>query len=196
MNFYDVNLAKELSGGGGSQPSGSINISENGTYDVAAFAEAVVNVSGGGGGLEYETGSITPQEDTELLEIPFSNQHNSSPMFFYVLADLNGVLPVDNSTIGNEYNYTVDTIGAVYTRGKTDRNRYGYGQIAYQGTSSTTTSNIFTFDHDKTIPDGSGNSYPTHWCDNEKIKFHSYGSSRPIKAGLAYKWIAIWAPTE
>lgn len=31
-------------------PSGSINISQNGTYDVSAFADAVVSVSGGGGG--------------------------------------------------------------------------------------------------------------------------------------------------
>ena len=128
--------------------------------------------------------------------MPFSNQHNSSPMFFYVWVDLDGTLPPDNSTCGIEYNYTVDTVGALYTRGKTDRNRYGYAQTTYQGTGSTTSPITNTFSYDKTIPDGGGSAYPTHWCDNEKINFHSYGSSRPIKAGLAYKWIAIWAPTE
>lgn len=36
--------------GGGSSPTGTIQITENGTYDVAAYASAAVNVSSGGGG--------------------------------------------------------------------------------------------------------------------------------------------------
>lgn len=31
-------------GGGGDEPTGAINISENGTHDVARYATAVVNV--------------------------------------------------------------------------------------------------------------------------------------------------------
>lgn len=37
------------SSGGGPTPSGAISITENGTYDVAQYAEAEVNVSTGGG---------------------------------------------------------------------------------------------------------------------------------------------------
>lgn len=89
MSFYDILLAKKLSGGGGGssvtvealsvtsngtysetgkayspvsvnvpQPSGSTSISENGTYDVTAFAEAVVNVSGGGGFTLLYSGEV------------------------------------------------------------------------------------------------------------------------------------------
>lgn len=41
--------------GGGETPTGSISITENGTYDVKSYAEAVVNVeSSGGGDTEQE----------------------------------------------------------------------------------------------------------------------------------------------
>lgn len=41
-------------------PSGTKSITENGTYDVAAFASAMINVaSSGGSGLEYDAGTFT-----------------------------------------------------------------------------------------------------------------------------------------
>ena len=47
MNFYDVLLAKKLGGsggGGGDTPTGTKQITENGTYNVSSYASAAVNV--------------------------------------------------------------------------------------------------------------------------------------------------------
>lgn len=44
--FEAILLNKAVKGGGGVVPSGSLSISANGTYDVTAFAEAIVAVGG------------------------------------------------------------------------------------------------------------------------------------------------------
>ena len=50
-------------------PSGSVTISENGTHDVSAYAQAVVNVAGSGGDEDYKNSLIAMISGTGANEI-------------------------------------------------------------------------------------------------------------------------------
>ncbi len=193
MNFYDVNLAKELSGGGGSQPSGSIPISENGTYDVTAFAEAVVNVSDGGG-LEYESGEITLTSNANTFEIPFQKSHSVPPAIFVVIEDYRPRPNADNM------------MALIYTNPKrlcdiewwtSSSAKSGYGVVdyiyktgsTYGGANST---GLKTPDTDTADTDKTNSRY---WVSETAIHVDQY-SYMQWKSGNTIKWIAIWAPTS
>lgn len=89
MDFFDVLLAKKLSGGGGSSTTiEELNVTSNGTYTApegTAYSPVNVNVSGGGGVEEKDVNfydydgtllySYTAQQFANLTEMPRNPDH-------------------------------------------------------------------------------------------------------------------------
>ena len=88
MNFYDILLAKKLSGGGGITPTGTINITQNGDSDVTNYATARVAVP-------QPSGKITIQQNGTDIDVAQ-----------YASADV--AVPQPSGTVSITQNGTVD----------------------------------------------------------------------------------------
>lgn len=124
---------------GGSTPSGTINISANGTFGVSAYAEALVNVSSG-----FQTGSFTPTSNpssvsfnvagapTTVFVYATDTSYSSSALAFFVIlpsgytgegrySSSSGSWTFKNgsATISNGVVTCTDAIGYGFTKGVT-----------------------------------------------------------------------------
>lgn len=69
----------------GITPAGQIEITENGTVDVAAFASALVNVAGGGGASNVVTGEFTtPGTGSGTFELPVDYSGDGYPVVIVI----------------------------------------------------------------------------------------------------------------
>lgn len=162
--------------GGGVTPTGTISITENGTYDVTSYASASVSVSGGSSGLEYETGTYIPSAD-EIPTISFANAHTNAPALV-VLMDTGSYV---NQVCGISYEYTGFTSlfgSGLNVSASAERDaKYSYSRIGSNGAISSGGGAIATLSDHVTN---------TGFTPN-------FGSSTFMcKAGRTYKWIAIW----
>lgn len=163
--------------GGGVTPTGTISITENGTYDVTSYASASVSVSGGGsGGLEYETGTYTPSSD-EIPTISFANAHTNAPALV-VCMDTGSYV---NQVCGISYEYIgfASLFGSgLNMSASAERDaKYSYSRIGGTGAAAYGGGAIATLsDH----------------VTNTGFKPNFGSSTFMCKAGRTYKWIAIW----
>ena len=95
MDYYELLLARGLAsngeGGGGTEPTGSISITENGTYDVTTKAAANVNVK-------------FVDQTLFTLTVVNNTSNTISDLFLWNLVqvkDYSGVDTVVMSTLGN-----------------------------------------------------------------------------------------------
>ena len=168
--------AIESISGGGITPSGTKSIASNGTYDVASYATAEVNVAGGASGLEYEEGTYTAAQD-ELPTISFVNAHATAPALV-VFMDTGAYV---NQISGIAYAYVgFDALFGSGLNVSASAERpamFEYGRIASNGTTSFGGKAIGT------VSDHVTNTGFTPSFDS---------SSYTCKSGRTYKWIAIW----
>lgn len=175
---------------GGITPSGTISITQNGTVDVTQYASADVNVSGGGGGLEYETGTWTPTASTPRGQVLFQNQHTSAPSII-LMASLGGSWSNNYLTSFYYIDYyklfgdgiTTSSSGIAYAMASATR-YYGSGLQDVMGLYIPNSS-------DST--EDSTQDYPRYYA-TETMFCPCYGSntSNKFRAGRTYSWIAIW----
>jgi len=175
------------------RPEGSETKTQNGTYDVTALAQLVVNVAGSGANIE--TGTYKPSSDTAKPTISFSNNHSELPIFAMMI-DADGYTSVANSNlIWVYYNWEQLIGGGVYTASTTLR--YGEVRYSYRGTNASSVStSTGTVSNPESNTGTSNNNYPRFSVTESGMYPYTGSTSRYWKANRTYKWIAVWKPTS
>lgn len=171
---------------------GSETVTQNGTVDVTTLAELVVNVAGGGGGLEYETGTFEPSEDISRAAISWANTHSEAPILV-AMVDIDAASSsTANSNVLFVYFDPYKIFGAGYPY-STSASRYAVAYYSYRGTSSTSSAG-FLISHNSDSTTASGTSYPRYWASPTDFHPYSNSTSRYWRGGRTYKWVAVWKP--
>lgn len=149
----------------------------------ADFVSAIAAISGGGGGgLEYETGTFTPASDTSNPTISFAKSHSTRP-FVALIADLgatqsNGTFIA--SLVVSYYDLYGQSLFGDKLYGRYDYFRANNTAVGSTGTTCSSTANT-----------SGGLDY---YVTNSEMK-GSRSSNAYFRSSRTYTWIAIWAPT-
>ena len=197
-NYPDVPAVVLPKTGGGTvtftEVSGSETFTSNGTYDVSALAQAIVNVAGGGGGLVYETGTWTPSDDIARGTVSFSNSHTDPP-FLICLSDTTGTA---HSVTNSNYLFCFFDPDRAFGVGypySSSGYRYAVAYFSYRGSSTSSISSAAMLCSQRTTnTSSSGTSYPKYWATKSEFHPYSNSTSRYWRGGRTFKWYAVWLP--
>ena len=122
-----TNIKNISSGGGGITPTGTKEITQNGTYDVTNFATVLVNVASSGGNTEsggnIESGTITPTKQSTDIDIPTAKKCSNIVFFQHEMKGgagyrtLAGLLRCGGVGINLASNSTGATLNMISTSG-------------------------------------------------------------------------------
>ena len=173
---------------------GSETKTENGTYDVTSLAQLIVNVAGGGGGLEYETGTYTPESDIARPTITFANSHTEAPVLIY-MCDVTGTA---HSTTNSNYVFCYCDPFKLWGQGypySSTGFRYASVYYAYRASNTnsiSSTGHLIANKSSSTFSNSS--SYPRYWATETNFRPYTNSSSRYWRSDRTFKWIAVWKP--
>jgi len=195
-SYSNVPAVDLPSTGGGTtrfyEVDGTQTVTQNGAYDVTTLANLVVDVAGGGSGLEFETGVYTPDEDIARPTIPFSQSHSKTPAIV-VMIDSTGT---SHSTTYSNYSwgfvdyYRITGHGIPYS---SSGFRYAVAFHNYRGSStSSTTTTTTTISYNSDNTGSSGTSYSRYWVTSSEFHPYTSSTSRYWRSGRTYTWYAIW----
>jgi len=172
---------------------GSETKTANGTYDVTNLAQLIVNVSGGGGSTNIETGTFTPSSDIAKPTISFSNTHTKLPIFA-MMVDADGYLSTSNSNIRWVYfNWEQLIDGGIYPSSST----LNYGEVRFSYRASNTSSlssSTATISYPEANTGSNSNTYPRYHVSETAMYPNTNSTSRYWRKNRHYKWIAVWKP--
>ena len=116
-----TNIDNINGGSGGITPTGTKEITQNGTYDVTNFATALVNVASQGGSIE--SGTITPTEQSTNISIPTSKKCENVMLFQHEMTagagyrTLAGLIRIGNFGINLATNSSGSNLNFIATSG-------------------------------------------------------------------------------
>ena len=200
LAFVNGELVTGTASGGGATLI-TKSITANGTYNASSdnadgYSSVTVNVSGGGGGLEYETGTWTPTSNTYAHAISLAKTHSTAP-WFYIIWDATDSYSDTTNTIYGACYWNYHQLTGVYNYVSSTSYRYGYVTNAYRGSSATAiSSNSININYPYTDQGASNTQYSRYWATETSIKAASNSNSRYFRSGRTYKWIAVWTPTS
>lgn len=194
-NTYSAGDEGKVVSNGALVSQSSDTVTQNGTVDTTLINSLLVNVSGGGGGLEYEEGTWTPNADTTKGTITFANQHTKAPFAFAVIDTSDPSTLTGSAILCMRYFDCYRAFGVGYNAGKSGGVKYSTITVIE---ASANASSFQTFNHNTTANSDSSfsstSNYPKWWCTNTEIHVCDGDTNGNCKAGRSYKWIAVFAP--
>ena len=175
-NTYAAGDEGKVVSGGALVAQTSDTVTTNDTYDTTLINSLTVNVSGGGGGLEYEEGTYTAASDSNPT-ISFSNSHNTVPAVV-MFVDSTG----QAQTTSNRGTVCVlGNIGAVVSGGVPYGGGTADGMFAalFRGSSSDATT-------------GCNRSPISNNLTASGFTPFFGATTRTCQSGRTYKWLAVW----